>query len=274
MSEIPLGRGQALDLEQQLAGLVGEIARIAHVDGAADHHADELVGRDVGRADAVDAAAVAQHRDAVAEREHLGHAVRDVDDGDAVGLQPRDQREQQLGLAVGQRRGRLVHHQDARVLADGLGDLDHLLLGDAERVDDDGRIDVEADRVEQAFCVGQDLAAVDGAGNAALRLAAEKDVLRDVEIGDEREFLEDHGNAEFLRVRGRGDRDLLALVEELAGVGLVGAAQHLHQARLAGAVLAEQHVDFAGVERKGHVVQRLDAGKLLADAAQLEQRRR
>ncbi|MHC2533916.1 hypothetical protein ACVJMY_003485 [Bradyrhizobium diazoefficiens] len=92
-------------------------------------------------------------------------------------------------------------------------------------------------------------------------------------MGDQRELLEDHGNAELLCIRGRADRDLLALVVELAGIGAVGAAQHLHQARLAGAVLPQQHMDFAGEDGKGHVIQRLDAGKLLADAAQLEQRR-
>jgi len=32
-------------------------------------------------------------------------------------------------------------------------------------------------------------------------------------------------------------------------------------------------MDLAGVDGEGHVVERLDAGKLLADAAQLQQRR-
>ena len=44
-------------------------------------------------------------------------------------------------------------------------------------------------------------------GTRPARLAAEKDVLRDIEVGNEREFLEDHGDAEPPRVGGRRDVD-------------------------------------------------------------------
>ena len=64
-----------------------------------------------------------------------------------------------------------------------------------------------------------------------------------------------------------------AVDADLAGVLAVGAAEDLHQRRLAGAVLAEQHVHFAGVQRQIDAVERDDAGKGLADAAHLEHRR-
>ena len=44
---------------------------------------------------------------------------------------------------------------------------------------------------------------------------------------------------------GLATLDRLAVPEDLAGIGLHDAVDHLDQRRLAGAVLAEQRVDFA-----------------------------
>ena len=46
-----------------------------------------------------------------------------------------------LRLALGERRRRLVEDQDAAVERQRLGDLDQLLAGDGERLDQDGRVD-------------------------------------------------------------------------------------------------------------------------------------
>ena len=61
-----------------------------------------------------DEAAVAEHRDPVAEAEDLLHAVRDVDDAEPFGAEPPDHLERRFGLALGQRRGRLVEDDDPR----------------------------------------------------------------------------------------------------------------------------------------------------------------
>ncbi len=114
-------------------------------------------------------------------------------------LQPGDHREQLFGLVIGERRRRLVHDQNAGVLRQCLGDFDHLLLGDAETMHRDARVDVEADHVEHAFGLGVDAAPVDEAGQPAREFAAEENVLRDIEIGDEREVLENNGDAKFAR---------------------------------------------------------------------------
>ena len=62
----------------------------------------------------------------VAEGAYLAHAVRDEDDGHAGGLQRCDDLAQPVDVAAGQRRGRLVEQQDARLAVDGAGDLDLL----------------------------------------------------------------------------------------------------------------------------------------------------
>ena len=74
---------------------------------------------------------VAQHRHPVGEQEHLLEPVADVDDGDAAVPQQPDDIEQPLDIVLGQRRGRLVHDQDAGIVGKRLGDLDPLAIADA-----------------------------------------------------------------------------------------------------------------------------------------------
>ena len=73
-------------------------------------------------------AAVAQHGDPVGQVQHLFHAMRDVDDGDALGAELADDLEELLRLAGGQRGRGLVHDDDAGLEGQGLGDLHHLHL--------------------------------------------------------------------------------------------------------------------------------------------------
>jgi hypothetical protein len=65
----------------------------------------------------------------------------------------------------------------------------------------------------------------------------------------------------FAASRGVVDRRLAAVDEDLAAVALVGAREHLHQRRLAGAVVAEHADHLAGVEVDRDVVDGLDAAE-------------
>ena len=58
-------------------------------------------------------------------------------------------------------------------------------------------------------------------------------------------------------------RDRLALDQDLAGVRRIGAEQHVHQRRLAGAVLAQQPEDFAGATLRSTASFAWTAPKLL-----------
>ena len=79
-----------------------------------------------------DQLAVPQHRDGVANLEHLAEAMRDVDDRLAFGLQRAQRAEDAFDLDVGQRGGRLVEDKHARVAGQHAGDLDKLPPADAE----------------------------------------------------------------------------------------------------------------------------------------------
>ena len=67
-------------------------------------------------------AAVLEHRDAITDLDDLLEIVRDVDDAKAPGGEPAHQREEVLGLALAERRGRFVEHEDRGLEAHGTHD--------------------------------------------------------------------------------------------------------------------------------------------------------
>ena len=71
---------------------------------------------------------------------------------------------------------------------------------------------------------------------------------------EQRKVLEHHADAEAARLRRAGDGDGAALPEDGALVRRQRAVEHLHQRRLAGAVLAEQRVDFAAADFEADMV--------------------
>ena len=117
--------------------------RIELGGGAADHLLDDprQLDRPAFAVEMAGQPAVAQHRHAVADRRRLLQPVGDEHDGDAVLAQPVHDRQQSLHLGLGQRRGRLVHDDQAALQRQRAGDLDQLLLGHRQRRHRRRRID-------------------------------------------------------------------------------------------------------------------------------------
>ena len=93
--------------------------------------------------------AVADDGDVVGDPVDLVELVRDQDRGDALPLEFEQQVEQRLAVLFGQARRRLVEDQQLDFLAERLGDLDQLLLADADIGDQRLGVLVEADLLEQ-----------------------------------------------------------------------------------------------------------------------------
>ena len=181
-------------------------------------------------------------------------------------------REQPRDLGPRQRRGRLVHDQHARVEAQRLGDLDDLLVGDREPAHGALGIEADAEAVEQRLDLAAACAPRSIRLSAAQRVEAHDDVLRDAEVGEQRRLLVDDGDAGVAR-RVRGvEVDLGAVDEHRAGVAPDHAAEHLHERRLARAVLADQRAHLAGPEAEVGVAQRADGAVGLRGVAQLDDR--
>ena len=107
---------------------------------------------------------------------------------------------------------------------------------------------------------------------APARLVAEEDRLGDGQVLDEVELLVDRRDAARQRAGRVAGRQRLAREEDLAGGRLDGTGDALDQRRLAGAVGAEQAVDLAGPDVEVDALQRLDAGVLLDEVRDLEDR--
>src|SRR5262249_13729173 len=78
------------------------------------HHANERLACEVGGPIRADVAAVAQYRDLVCDLEQLVQAVCDVENTSALRFQLTDDREETLGVTLGERGGGLVHDEQRR----------------------------------------------------------------------------------------------------------------------------------------------------------------
>ena len=167
--------------------------------------------------------------------------------------------EQELGLRRRQHRRGLVEHEHLGVSAEALDDLDPLAHAGGEIGDPVIGIDVEtvllADLTDPlAHVLGVEATDV-----------AEGHVLPHGERLDEAEVLVHHRDAAGGGIDGIDDLHLLPVQLDLAGVGQHEADEHLHQRRLAGAVLAEDAVDAAAVQRDADAVAGDDLPEVLGD---------
>src|SRR5271157_3234710 len=95
---------------------------------APDHCADDLLAIKLVDFVGNHMLPVTQHGDAVGYGERLLERMGDEDHGDAAAAQPLDQREEMRLFLWCEGRRRLVENDDTRILPDGAGNLDHLLL--------------------------------------------------------------------------------------------------------------------------------------------------
>ena len=239
-------------------------------DRPAGHHRHHVLAAGGLRRELAGERTVAQAGDLVGEHLHLVEAVRDVEGGAAIGAHPVDVGVELLRLAVGQRRGRLVEDQDARLGGGGAGDLHQLLLRLGQARDLGARVDRIVDEVQVPGRLGAGGGPVDR--DAAADLGAEEDVLGDGELGDEVDLLRSDGDAGGLRLLRAREADRLAVEAELARGRAEAAAEDVHQRRLAGAVLADDRVHRAGAELERDPAQRVHGAERLGDVQGLEDR--
>ena len=221
---------------------------------AADHRLDR--GVEVHRPiEAGDVAPAAQHDHAVGERLEVGHAVRDVEDGDAALLQALQGRIQALRLARRQAGRRLVEDQQLGPVREGAGDGDELTVGSGEV----GEVAVQRQRkaglVQHGLGLGTDGPARDEERRTRVDEAVQEQRVGDAEAGDADQVgrLVHGDDAGPCRLGRRPRRVGLILEDDAAAVRRQHAGEDLHERGLAGAVGAHQRDDLARVDREGQV---------------------
>ena len=102
------------------------------VDAFARHQFSQSAIVDRRRRKGADLLAVAKDRHAFGDLDHFVQPVTYKDDADPLLPEAMDGREQEVHLMPGERRGRLVHEQDARVRGEATTDGDDLALCDGQ----------------------------------------------------------------------------------------------------------------------------------------------
>ncbi|GAB1363062.1 hypothetical protein MASR1M32_22980 [Rhodobacter sp.] len=200
----------------------------------------------------------------------LFQPVRGVKQRHAGGAQTVDLAEQDLHLAMRQHGRGFVHDQHPRLAGQGLGNLDHLPVGDGQITNAGIGIDAAFQLVQQRL--GRRPLRLVVQEEAAL-LAPQKDVVGNGQILRQVELLMDDHHALRLGPRTRAEAGRRAIKQDLAFGRRQIAAKDLHHRRFAGAVFTDQGVDLAGIQGEVDAVQDLDGAETLADPAQLKCRR-
>ena len=163
---------------------------------------------------------------------------------------------------------RMTSRSGASVTREGARHLDHLAPADREVADDVAGLDAVAgeDRVELRRRSAPP--ARRAPAEAAQRRVADAGVLGDGEVRAERQLLEHAAYAERVRALHRVGGLGLAADRDRAAVGRGDAGEHVHQRRLAGAVVADEADALAGRDREVDAVERPDGAEMLLDAVQ------
>ena len=213
--------GPILDLEERLPDL-RLVMRVAVLDRTPHHRSNDAVLVHVARHHIVglDRVAVPDDGDGVRYGGDLVELVGNHDAGDSPGLQPAHQIEQVGRIIFVQGRGRLVEDQELHILRQRLGDFDELLLTDPEALDRGLRVEIQSDTSEKLDGLQPGGFPIDEEPFADL--GTKEDVLRHRQLGHKRQFLMDDDDAPLLGGANVGELHLLALVDDLTGVGAVG----------------------------------------------------
>ena len=140
--------------------------------------------------------------------------------------------------------------------------------GAANPADGEAPFDVDAERDSAQ---AEPAAELEVLRDRHLRLAAEQDIARHVEVVGEVEFLVDEADAQS---HGRDDgvnRDRPTVEKNAPGVGRVHPAEDFHQCAFARPVLPDDREYLARSEHEIDLVQRPYPRELLRDAVDLEQ---
>ena len=191
----------------------------------------------------------------------------DVDDSHAAALHPFDQMEQTFRLMRRQRRGRFVQNQDTALAGQGARDLNKLLLSDAQPFHLDRRVDVQLDIAQQGSGANSQIPMAD-----RRRQVAEEEVLRNAQTGNQRQFLKDHDDAARTGLGHARQGHRFAGDRHGAAVAPLDTGYHLHQRRLAGAVLPHQRVNLSLVQSEVDALEGLKGAETLGDAPHLQKR--
>ena len=188
------------------------------------------------------------------QRVDLVEEMRDDDDGEALGRQIPQHREDRLDLARVEARRRLVEEQHLARQIHRPRDGDDLAHRHRIGVEAVLHVQIEPVARQQGLRVPRHPPPV--GQPEPPRLAAEIQVLGHRQVLQQVHLLVDRPDPEALRLRHRARRDLGPVDADDPRVPRQRPGQDLDQGRLARAVLADQRMDLARLQREIHPIER------------------
>ena len=230
----------------------------------ADHVARKAQLRFALRLAGLDDAAVAQHGERIADGQHFVQLVGYENDGNALAFERSHQRKHTVNFHLRQGSGGLVHDDDGRLHQKRAGDFDDLLIGRVQLAHHRARVKIDLHaRKHLARSFDHVLAPQK---RPLLFFAADEKVFINGQIVDEIQFLMNERDARVHGITRGGKDERLAVQRDFARVRTQHAAENVHQRALSSAVFADQRVNFALLQREGHIFQYLVSVECLFDA--------
>src|SRR5260370_9239757 len=211
--------------------------------------------------------AVAQHGGPLTQVEDLLEAVADEEDGQAAVAQRADDREEALDLVQRERRGRLVHNQNARIQRQRFGNFDQLLVGHGQPANGCLCRNRDLELAEQTARRAPHTAPVDGAERGR-RLVAQEHVFGHREVRKQSGLLVNDGDPELTGVRRTVNLARGPVQVDATAVPLMYASEDFDERALARAILADQRVRLSRAELERDAVERLGRAEALRDAVE------
>ena len=196
--------------------------------------------------------------------------MRHVENGNSLGAQGVENPEQPFGLGPVQGRVRLVEDEQPRTLDQHAAQFHQLLLADAEAGERRTKVDMQPELVEKGAALllhrGQRDQPVAG------RLTVDEEIGQHRAFGKQAQFLIDDTDAVGPGNTGSIDGDRSTVEQDFSAIGTNGTGKHLHQRRLAGAVLAHHGMNGARLHDEVHVGHRDYTAIVLGQVPNLDER--
>ena len=184
-------------VDRQIGGFRRRLGfrRIVRGHLAADHQLDDLALAMRALGESLDVLAVAEHREHVAQLVDLVHAVGNEQACHAGRPEFRKQAVDGFHIAAGQRRRGFVENEHLRILAERLGDFDHLSARQRQLAHQRVGIDILALDPRQQFLGTAVLRPLVDQPEPGARRCCDGDVVGDRQVGHQRQFLKDTDDA-------------------------------------------------------------------------------
>ncbi len=195
--------------------------------------------------------------------------MRDIEDRLSLRLQPSQDPEESFELVRAEHGRGLIHDNDLGVERERPGDLGPVAPRRREPADLAANVEVEIECSHQFPCLPKKLPPV-YESQTRMRQAAQEDVFCNRQGGSERRVLVHDCDAELHRMVRTLDLNRIAGEVKRAAVRANGAANDVHQRRLAGAVLADERVNLAEAHGKADTIERAGCPIALGNVVRLE----